>query len=421
MERTGASDASNAGSIPVGCTWRSMNGDIFGKIIRFLKNNMKIAAPVFLIALTAVITYVALVARNSANLTRAEEHNLPETEIEGENITVEQTPVPAILSLNTDQALTEFINNYYLCLSNGDVDTLATLVDSLETMDKLVKAEQSRYLDYEVTDIYTAPGYDDNSVIVFPVANVIFDEFSQHRLPSYEGFYVIKNADGTFKIKNSEPSAEESEYIENILSCDDLVELGNRITADYNEIITANPELLTYMKELDSIVSTDAGEKLAALNSGEEVELPEVEEPKEEEEGEGETKTATVNQSVNVRVSDSINADKMGQVNGGQTVEVLEVKGNGWVAIKYNDSTGYVKSEYLTMDIDVDSVETIGTVTAKETLNIRSSASTDGMIMGSFAKDSTARLVSESDGWCEVIYNNKVVYLSSQYLDIKYD
>ena len=420
MDRTKASDAFNAGSIPVGCTWRFMNGDIFGKIVRFLKNNIKIAGPVGLIAITALVTYIALSFRNIPSDEASVQQTVTGTETDIQAVSPDTAAVPVTLSLNTDANLSEFINNYYLCLSNGDMDTLKGLVDSLETMDMLVKAEQSRYLDYEVLDIYSAPGFDENSVVVFPVTNVIFDNYPEYKLPSYEGFYVLKNADATFTIKNTEPSAEESEYINSILSCDDVVELGNRITADYNEIITANPELLTYMKELDTIVSTDAGEKLAAINSGAEVELPEVEEPEDETE-EGETKTATVNQSVNVRVSDSINADKMGQVNGGQTVEVLEVKGNGWVAIKYNDSTGYVKSEYLTMDIDVDSVDTIGTVTAKETLNIRSSASTDGMIMGSFAKDSTARLVSESDGWCEVIYNNKVVYLSSQYLDIKYD
>ncbi len=420
MDRTKASDAFNAGSIPVGCTWRFMNGDIFGKIVRFLKNNIKIAGPVGLIAITALVTYIALSFRNTPSDEAPAQQTVTGTETDIQAVSPDTAAVPVTLSLNTDANLSEFINNYYLCLSNGDMDTLKGLVDSLETMDMLVKAEQSRYLDYEVLDIYSAPGFDENSVVVFPVTNVIFDNYPEYKLPSYEGFYVLKNADATFTIKNTEPSAEESEFINSILSCDDVVELGNRITADYNEIITANPELLTYMKELDTIVSTDAGEKLAAINSGAEVELPEVEEPEDETE-EGETKTATVNQSVNVRVSDSINADKMGQVNGGQTVEVLEVKGNGWVAIKYNDSTGYVKSEYLTMDIDVNSVETIGTVTAKETLNIRSSASTDGMIMGSFAKDSTARLVSESDGWCEVIYNNKVVYLSSQYLDIKYD
>ena len=420
MDRTKASDAFNAGSIPVGCTWRFMN-DGLNKIVRFFKNNMKIAAPVVLIALTAFVTYLALVLRNSNADRGISGFNSEPLSEETENQpTAEQEQVPVTLSLNTDPALSDFIASYYLCLSNGDVDMLKTLVDTLETKDMLVKAEQSRFLDYEVGDIYFTPGYDENSVIVFPVTNVIFDSFPEQKLPSYEGFYVIKNTDGSFLIKNTEPSAEETEYINGILISEDVVELGNRITAEYNDIITASPELLTYMKELDTIVSTEAGEKLAALNSGEEIELPEIEEP-DEDTYEEETKTATVNQSVNVRVSDSINADKMGQVNGGQTVIVLDVKGNGWVAISYNDSVGYVKSEYLTMDVDIDSLETIGTVTAKETLNIRASASTDGMIMGSFAKDSTARLVEEKDGWCEVIYNNKVCYLSSQYLDIQLD
>ena len=116
-----------------------------------------------------------------------------------------------------------------------------------------------------------------------------------------------------------------------------------------------------------------------------------------------------------------MNADTMGQLRGGQSVEVTEIKGNGWSQINYDGRVGYVKSEYLTLEIDISTVETIGTVTAIETLNIRATASTDGMIMGSFAKGTTARLVSEENGWCEVVYNNKVVYLSSQYLEIVLD
>ena len=149
--------------------------------------------------------------------------------------------------------------------------------------------------------------------------------------------------------------------------------------------------------------------------------MPEIEQQDVSGNDEPEIQMATANQTVNVRVSDSMNADTMGQLRGGQSVEVVEIKGNGWSQINFEGKTGYVKSEYLTLDIDVSSVETIGTVTATETLNIRASASTDGMVMGSFAKGTTARLVSVKDVWCEVVYNNKVVYLSSQYLEIEYD
>lgn len=398
-----------------------MNKVFYNKIVPFVQKNIKIAAPVFLMLVTALVTYVALSARDR----RADETGIviadpvgvqlqPETEV------VDETPVPIVLTENTDTALSDFFEAYYLCLSNGDVDTWESMIDSVEVLDKIIKAEQSRYLDYELTGIYTLPGYDDSSLIAFAVTNVVFDKYPEDTLPAYDGFYVRKDSNGNYQIINTELSLEENEYCAEALACDDVVELGNRITTDYNDRITARPELLTYMKELDSVVSLEAGDKLAALNAGEEIVMPEIEVPDDGEE-DTEIRMATANSNVNVRVSDSMNADTMGQLRGGQSVEVTEIKGNGWSQINYEGRVGYVKSEYLTLEIDISTVETIGTVTATETLNIRATASTDGMIMGSFAKGTTARLVSEKDGWCEVVYNNKVVYLSSQYLEIQLD
>ena len=397
-----------------------MNKDLYNRIVPFVKNNIKVLAPVCLMAVTAIVTYVALSARGRNVPADVPVTDPVVTTVEDPNaVPVEEQPL--VLTENTDSALADFFAGYYLCLSNGDVDTMETMVDSVETYDKLIKAEQSQYLDYEIESIYCIPGYDPSRVIVFVVSNVTFNKYPENKLPCYDGFNVSVEADGGFRIITGEVSQEEDDYIARVLACDDVIELGNRITTDYNDKITATPELLTYMKELDSVVSTEAGEKLAALNSGEEIQMPEIEQSDVSGNDEPEIQMATANQTVNVRVSDSMNADTMGQLRGGQSVEVVEIKGNGWSQINFEGKTGYVKSEYLTLDIDIDSVVTIGTVTATETLNIRASASTDGMVMGSFAKGTTARLVSEKDGWCEVVYNNKVVYLSSQYLEITYD
>jgi uncharacterized protein YraI len=397
-----------------------MNMDIYSKIVPFVKKNIKFTAPIFLFVVAAIVTFVALSARSRrvmipdpAALTTGPVPEVTTTEAVPEE-------VPLALTENTNGEITDFFVEYYLCLSNGDVDKLDILNDTIEVKDKLVKAEQSRYLDYALIDIYTMPGYDESSLIVFAVTDVIFNEYADNPLPAYDGFYLKHRDDGSYVIINSELSQDENDYVDIALACEDVVELGNRITTDYNDKITAHPELLTYMKELDSVVSLEAGEKLAALNAGEEIEMPEIEQPAAEGD-QTETKTATANATVNVRVSDSMNADTMGQLYGGTTVEILEMKGNGWSKISYDGKEGYVKTEYLTLDIDIDSIVTIGTVTAIETINIRAKAGTDGMIMGSFAKGTTARLVSEEDGWCEVVYNGKVVYLSSEYLEIELD
>ena len=398
-----------------------MNKDFLGRSVRFVKKNIKIVAPVILLILTAVITKVALSARNASKTPEP----IPSASTAVIDVPVVTDPVEPVtqdffLTENTDQDLAEFIETYYLCLSNGDIDTLEPMVDYIEVTDKLIYAEQSRYLDYLLKNIYTIQGFDESAYIVFAVSDVVFDAYPDNLLPSYDGFYVRKTENGNFCIITSDLPTAEDEYVNHAILCDDVVELGNRVTSEYNDVITASPELLTYMKELDSIVSVEVGEKLAALNSGEEIEMPEVEVPGDETE-EDTVKAGTANSAVNVRISDSMNADRIGQLYAGQAVEVTEIKGNGWYGINYEGKTGYVKAEYITLEIDVDSVVTIGSVTATETLNMRSSPSTDGMIMGSFAKGTTARLVSEEDGWCEVVYNNRVVYLSSQYLEITLD
>lgn len=60
-------------------------------------------------------------------------------------------------------------------------------------------------------------------------------------------------------------------------------------------------------------------------------------------------KTATVTAKVNFRSSYSTTSAALGKIKEGETVTLLANGDNGWSKIKYNDKTGYIKTEFLSL------------------------------------------------------------------------
>ena len=56
---------------------------------------------------------------------------------------------------------------------------------------------------------------------------------------------------------------------------------------------------------------------------------------------------ATIKETVNVRSSASTSGDKLGLAYAGESYEIVESAKNGWVGIKFNGKTGYVKTDYV--------------------------------------------------------------------------
>ena len=125
---------------------------------------------------------------------------------------------------------------------------------------------------------------------------------------------------------------------------------------------------------------------------------------------------ATATTTVNVRSSDSEQAEKLGKVSGGSRVQVQEVRVNGWTKIIYEGKDGYIKSEYLQLEESADGLETIGTVTATTTVNIRSAANETAERLGVLAGGESLSLIANEDGWCKVNYNGQVGYVKADYV-----
>ena len=153
------------------------------------------------------------------------------------------------------------------------------------------------------------------------------------------------------------------------------MEFNNKITVEYNELMVDHPEVLQYISELDSQVSIAVGEKLAnqvagdqstdtsaeggdQAADGQDTSAEGTEQPAEEQGPQYVTTTTTVN----VRSSDSEQADKLGKVAGGTKLQVLEQRANGWTKVDYEGKEGYIKTEFLQLAESAAGAETLSLI-----------------------------------------------------------
>ncbi len=397
--------------------------EIWEKAKRFFLSNIKIAVPVAVIALVALIVVLALGAGAS------DEEDPAAAPLPGEPIVTtadpqpEEEPIVAPLVSNTDEKVDALFRSYYECLSNGDTETLLSLCDVMEDKDLLRLKEYSNYLSYEIREIYTQPGPVENSYIAYVYTMVVFDSYPDTPMPAYNGFFIRSREDGSVYIYQSELTEEENAYISSVASFDEVVQLNNVVNVEYNELVVAHPEILSYISELDTLVNTTVGEQLAAANS--QTQEPDDTVPEGAETGDTQTGDGTAQEGpeyvtattkVNVRASDSENADKLGQVAAGTKLELIEKLSNGWSKVVYGGVDGYIKSEYLSKIESAEGITIIGTVTTTDTVNVRATPSKDGEKIGVLAEGENVSLVERKDGWCKIVYGNRLAYIIEDYV-----
>ena len=129
--------------------------------------------------------------------------------------------------------------------------------------------------------------------------------------------------------------------------------------------------------------------------------------------------TARTTTTINVRSSDSETADKLGKLNSGTKIEVLEMRPNGWSKIKYNGKDAFVKSDYIEVQVieDATTLTSIGSVTAQTTVNVRAKADQTSEKLGViYAGDSLELIENLDGGWSKVKYEGRVGYVKSEYV-----
>ncbi len=437
----------------------NMIKDKSGMIADWILSHTKIVMPLILIICVAVTVLIALNANEQNRL--VEETKIQEaiaSEAEVSQISLNDISVPDIpLEENKYPEINDLMTDYYTALAEGDIEKAATINTGLDELDQIRAMEMSKYIDYyESIDVYTKPGLSEDSFVTYVCGRVRFKDVDAV-IPGFQAFYVMKDEEGDYVIRKSKEDLGDEiyEYVKTVTLQDDVVELNNKITVEYNEMIASNTELEEFIVYMTGKIEENVGVVLAQ-NEQPDITADTIKETTAGAEGESAAGTsgiediqlnvrvdlqARTTDVVNIRSSDSEIADRIGRAELGQEFTVLEQRGNGWSLVEFEGGEAFIKSEYLEIideepvsDDETDSpeadtddnalaesasdVETRGTVTVKESIRIRSKPNTDGDILATVYAGEELDLVEEmSNGWTKITYNGQVGYVKTEYVE----
>ncbi len=392
----------------------------------YIIKHSKVVLPAVVVVAVAVTVSVSLSMNNRH---REEQQNAESAAAASSEIATEPTTEDIPLVANEEGAVYTLVATYYNAMATGDETTLRSVCDEISDKDMYRYLELAQYIDYYPTlEIYTKTGPEEGSVIAYVYYKIAFVGHEEE-VPGYQALYICTNDQGEMYIKRGENSEEVNDYIKTVSTQDDVVEFNNKITVEYNELMVDHPEVLQYISELDSQVSIAVGEKLAnqvagdqstdtsaeggdQAADGQDTSAEGTEQPAEEQGPQYVTTTTTVN----VRSSDSEQADKLGKVAGGTKLQVLEQRANGWTKVDYEGKEGYIKTEFLQLAESAAGAEIIGTVTATTNINVRASASETADRLGVLSGGDSAELVGTEGDWSKIKYNGQIGYVKSEYV-----
>ena len=384
----------------------------------YLIKNKKIAFPVLIIAAAAITVSLALGASGNRRMVEI----VPENGLgEGQTGQVEEIP----LVNNEDSTISELIYKFYDAQANGNLELLKSLCDEISDLDLLSFEEKAKYIEYyPKLEIYTKQGMNEGETIVYVYYRMTFVNHEEE-FPGYTSHYVCTADDGSLYIKRSNFSDELNEYTSMVCAQDDVVEFNNRVIAEYDSFKEEHPDLATYPEEVMAQVNMDVGVKWSKLQAEAETTVSVnnnvTDNPDEGQTGEGQAEVgpqyATATTTVNVRSSDSEQADRLGKVSSGARLQVLEQQINGWSKVLYENKEGYIKSEFLQMEESAEGVASVGSVKAITNVNVRASASETGTKLGTLVGGDTAELISVEGDWCKIKFGGQVAYVKAEFVE----
>lgn len=408
------------------------------KLRDFILRNSKIVFPIILIVCVAFTVVTAL----NANKAKDEQIQASTMETTSETDITESTiGVPVTeeaLQNNAYPEVNALVMDYYNAVAAGDVDKVLVISNHVDDTEKIRIQELSKYIDsYPSVIIYTKPGPVAGSYLAYVNYQVKFIGYDSVA-PGIQTFYICTAEDGSLYMNEGDVEEYITDYIQQVNMQEDVVELFNKVAAEYNELLVNDPNLSVFLQELNTQMDISVGEALAAAEVAKEQEAqaeqqeqaevtgeateatePTAEETVQEAQPAGPVEARTTT-TINVRSSDSETADKLGKLTGGTKIEVYEMRPNGWSKIKYEGKDAYVKSDYLEVLVveEAGDMQVIGTITAKDTVNVRAKADQTSEKLGVvYAGDKLELLEKLDNGWSKIKYDGKVGYVKSEYVE----
>ena len=129
----------------------------------------------------------------------------------------------------------------------------------------------------------------------------------------------------------------------------------------------------------------------------------------------------TTKDTVNMRYGNSKETERVGKISGNQEVEVLISYDEEWDLVRYKNTIGFVKREFLDgiVDPNFDSNITLcgGYVTALEGVRLRNGDSTEHEIIGNLSQGVEAEVIGITDNnWFIVKTDDMIGFVSGEYV-----
>lgn len=122
-----------------------------------------------------------------------------------------------------------------------------------------------------------------------------------------------------------------------------------------------------------------------------------------------------------LRADAGIDAAVIATANKGATVVVLEEK-DGWYKVDFDTQIGYMSAGFV--EVETSAEKDLGwamVTTEGDPLNLRNGAGTSSDIIGKLQNGTSVKVLGLYEGWYKVTYNDKVGYVSSDYLTLTAD
>lgn len=408
----------------------------------WVMDHNKIVMPLVLVVCVLITVLVAVSANQKDALEKEAEQAAMAVNAEEAGSAVEGLESPVFeLEENAYPDINNLVRTYYDAQAAGDMEVISKLNTYLNDIEKIRVQELSKYIEsYPVLNVYTKPGLAENTYVAYVYSEVKFADMEQE-LPGMQTYYIGQDENGDYFINDGTYDDAIWSYIKDVTLQDDVVDLNNKVVVEYNDLLAEDEELSDFIAYLKEKINEDVGEILAQAETADTEQEAEAQEQETEEaqadEGQTETvvKTVRATDVVNIRSSDSEEADKIGKAQIGEEFTLLEERGNGWSKIEYNGADAFIKSDYLeavseeTVEASAETAQeqeaepdaaqaASGTVKVKESVRIRKSASTDGEVLGTaYAGEEYPLLMKQADGWSKIEYKGQTAYVKSDYVE----
>ena len=427
--------------------WKEKAGGVVHKtraqvsrLVQMCKENKKtiVIVAVFLAFMVGVFLLINVSEKKEEAVAVAEMEQAKEEGLVVPEEALEKDAYPEVVNL---------VKQYYQAMVEGDMDTIKSIKNYLDDEEELKIIKKSEFIEaYPMITVHTKKGPQEGSYVAYVQYEVKFVGHDT-TAPGLNTLYICTGEDGKLYINANELEESVVEYLKTISVQNDVVDLFNTVQVAYNDVKTQDEDLSAFLDKLPNLLAeavSEAIEEQEAVKAASEPENAE-----EEPVVQIIVKTVKTKDVVNVRSSDSLEADKVGKTTKGQILELLEERVNGWSKVNFEGKEGFIKTEFLepedtetivneSSDAEVETSEEGSKETAEKkdnseeqfdtpkkakianSVRVREKGNMEAKVIGAlYQGEDISVLGRTNDGWLKVEYQGKTAYVSAEYVELK--